>query len=204
MGGSCFCLSPTTLGRALEILKFSRSISVPVLTDEFRCALMDEAKQYPLRPARDTVGKGTDRVYQDMLLQDQLRTDGLFGELVVGFQQLFDEAIQTQLLFSTPVVFNDVMLQKYVPGSGGITPHRDRTDYRHIICLFVLEGMGRFYVADDRRKTNAMEIANLSGDVVLMPGPGFSGLEERPFHYLEDITIERWVFGLRHDQSKLD
>ena len=105
--------------------------------------------------------------------------------------------------FPHPVIFNDVMIQKYEPGSGGITPHRDRTDYRHIICLFVLEGLGRFYISDDRKKSNALEIANLPGDVVLMPGPGFVGLTERPFHYLENITRERWVFGLRHDESKL-
>ena len=191
------------LGRALGLLKHVHAVSVPVLTKEFGGALLEEAKQYPLRPARNSVGNSENRVYQDMLLQDRLQEDGLFDDLVVGFQNLFDAAIANDSPFCSPVVFNDVMLQKYEVGSGGITPHRDRTDYRHIICLFVLAGLGRFYVADDRRKSNAIEVANLPGDVVLMPGPGFSDLAERPFHYLEDISEERWVFGLRHDQSKL-
>ena len=203
MNNPWFSSSPEMLGRAVQILQHVRSISVPILTDQFRCILLEEAKNYPLRPAKNTVGTAKNLVHQDMLLQDELKSDGAFAELVVAFQQHFDEAISGHSYFSAPVIFNDVMLQKYEPEIGGITPHRDRTDYRHIICLFVLEGFGRFYIADDRIKTNAIEIANLPGDVVLMPGPGFIGLNDRPFHYLENITQERWVFGLRHDQSKL-
>ncbi len=191
------------LGKSVEVLRHVRSVSLPILSRELCDSLLAEAKQYPLRLARNTVGTGERRVYQDMLLQDQLKENSLFIELVKEFQKLFDAAMSYTSQFSAPVVFNDVMIQKYPVGSGGITPHRDRTDYRHIICLFVLDGFGRFYVSDDRNKTNAIEIANLPGDVVLMPGPGFVGLNERPFHYLENITSERWIFGLRHDQSKI-
>ena len=204
MNQPLFRTSPETLGQAINILQQIRSLSVPILSDDFRAALLAEAKKYPLRAARDTVGSGANRVYQDMVLQDKLKEDGKFAELVVEFQKLFDEAIKGRNFFSSPVVFNDVMLQKYEPGSAGITPHRDRMDYRHIICLFVLDGYGRFYISDDRKKLNQIEIANVPGDVLLMPGPGFIGLEERPFHYLENITEERWVFGLRHDESKLN
>ncbi len=189
--------------QALNLLRVTRAISIPILTDEFRKALLTAAQQYPMRSARESVGTGVNRVDQDMLLQDQLKTDDSLGELVVDFQHLFDEATEAHPLFPSPVIFNDVMLQKYAPGSGGITPHRDRTDYRHLVCLFVLNGLGRFYIADDRQRTNAVEIANLPGDVLLMQAPGFAGQIARPFHFLENITRERWIFGLRHDQSKL-
>lgn len=203
MNRTLFRTSPETLGRAVSILRHIRTVSVPILTEDFRHALLDEAKMYPLRTVRNTVGTGENQVHQDMLLHDQLKADSLFSELAGEFQTLFDAAVGSLGLFSSRVVFNDVMIQMYEPGSGGITPHRDRTDYRHVICLFVLEGHGRFYISDDRKKTNQLEIANLPGDVLLMPGPGFVGLEQRPYHYLEDITEERWIFGLRHDQSKL-
>jgi hypothetical protein len=36
-----------------------------------------------------------------------------------------------------------------------------------------------------------------------MRAPGFQGSKERPFHYLADIQSTRYVFGLRHDQTKL-
>ena len=194
---------PSDLSGAIDILKCIRAVSLPILTEKFRLALLAEARHYSLRPACETVGSGANTVYQDMLLQDQLDMSGVFGELVYGFQKLFDQAPNVTNHFDGQVIFNDVIIQRYEPGSGGITPHRDRTDYRHIICLFVLKGHGRFYIADDRQKTNQVEILNLPGDVLLMPGPGFANLKHRPFHYLEDITEERWIFGLRHDASKL-
>lgn len=203
MSTSPFVTSPVTLGRAINSLRYLPSVSVPILSDSFRQTLLTDAKRYPLRAARDTVGSGKNQVHQDMVLQDKLDMRGPFGKLVTEFQKLFDRAVDEFNLFSEPVVFNDVMLQKYEVGSRGITPHRDRTDYRHIICLFILAGHGRFFIADDREKNNEIEIANFPGDVLLMPGPGFCELAERPFHYLENVTEDRWVFGLRHDQSKL-
>ena len=195
--------SPPQLAGTIRNLQYVRALSLPILADEFRKALLDEAKQYPLRAARNTVGKGANQVSQDMLLQDQLRSEGLFVRLTNLFQELFDKSLDSNFYFEDRVVFNDLIIQKYEAGSGGITPHLDRTDYRHLICLFVLSGHGRFYISEDRQKKNQIEILNFPGDVILMPGPGFKGLEKRPFHYLEDITEERWVFGLRHDESKL-
>ena len=195
--------SPQQLAGTIRNLQFVRALSLPILADEFRKALLNEARRYRLRAARNTVGKGANQVSQDMLLQDQLRSDGLFVRLTKLFQELFDKSLDYNLYFDDRVVFNDLIVQKYEVGSGGITPHLDRTDYRHVICLFVLSGHGRFYISEDRQKKNQIEILNFPGDVILMPGPGFKGLETRPFHYLEDITEERWVFGLRHDETKL-
>ena len=117
---------------------------------------------------------------------------------------MFDQSVAGTGFFNDGVVFNDWMIQKYVPEALVSLPIATETDYRHMICLFVLAGHGRFYVSDDREKTNQREIANLPGDVILMPGPGFKYLKRRTFHYLEDITEERWIFGLRHDESKLN
>ena len=195
--------SSRQLAGSIRNLQFVRALSLPILADEFRLELLDEASRYPLRAARNTVGKGANQVSQDMLLQDQLRSDGLFARLTKLFQELFDSSVDHRLYFDDRVVFNDMIVQKYEVGSGGITPHLDRTDYRHIICLFVLSGRGRFFIAEDRQKKNQTEISNFPGDVILMPGPGFKNLEKRPFHYLEDIAEERWVFGLRHDETKL-
>ena len=176
---------------------------MPILQERFRRQLLDEASNYPLRRVNSTVGHGRRRVRQQMHLQNELRADGCFAALAVQFQRLFDRAVEQADLFDSPVVFNDWMLQRYATGCIGITPHRDRTDYRHLICLFVLAGCGRFSVSADRQKTQSIEIANLPGDVILMPGPGFKGLESRPFHCVENITADRWIFGLRHDESKI-
>jgi hypothetical protein len=92
------------------------------------------------------------------------------------------------------------MLQRYDVGEVGITPHRDRSAYRNLVCLFVLEGRGRFFVCDDRSAAGAREIPHVAGDVVLMRAPGFQGSEERPFHFVRDIQSSRYVFGLRQER----
>ncbi len=197
-----FCASPRHLAGALAALRTIPALSVPILTDEFRRRLLNEAELVQWRSAKNSIGSGPNVVLQRMLVQDRLDPDGAFADLANGFQSLFNEAISGNDLFADEVVFNDWMLQKYEVGKIGITPHRDRTDYRHIVCLFVLSGHGRFCVSDDRQRSNEQEIANLPGDVVLMPAPGYSGLSERPFHYLENIREQRYVFGLRHDRTK--
>ena len=204
MNSFSFETTPQHLAGAIRLLQHIPALSIPTLSDKFRLALLKEARQYPLREISNYVGSGRNKVRQEMFLQDQLNLHGLFGQLTEEFQTLFDQSVAGTEFFSDGVIFNDWIIQKYEPGSAGITPHRDRTDYRHMICLFVLAGHGRFFVSDDREKTNQREIANLPGDVILMPGPGFKFLERRPFHYLEDITEERWIFGLRHDESKLN
>jgi len=198
-----FRISASHLAGAIALLHNVRALSVPILTENFRRDLLEEARQYPLRKIHNFVGSGNDRVEQQMYLQNQLDTNGHFAQLSSAFQALFDKATYNRQWFDAPVVFNDWMVQKYTTDCVGITAHRDRTDYRHLICLFVLSGHGQFFISSERQRTDQMEIANLPGDVILMPGPGFVGLDARAFHCVENITEERWVFGLRHDESKL-
>ena len=200
---SPFCVSHSHLAGAISTLEYLNAASVPVLSEQFRRALLKEANSYSMRPVRETMGKPGNLVKQKMNVQSELNPDGLFGELATKFQDFFNQSVSQCGFFDGKAIFNDWMLQKYDVGSYGITPHRDRTDYRYIICLFVIEGQGRFYVSNDRQKNGQREIANLPGDVILLPAPGFKGMKERPFHYLEEITEERVVFGLRHDETKL-
>ncbi len=198
-----FKISASHLAGAIALLQEARALSVPILNEKFRLDLLQEARQYPLRAVHNIVGSGINRVEQQMFLQNQLKPDGHFAQLSSAFQTLFDEATQQHQWFDAPVIFNDWMVQKYTTRCVGITAHRDRTDYRHLICLFILSGHGEFFISSDRQRTEQVEVANLPGDVILMPGPGFVGLDKRPFHCVENITEERWVFGLRHDESKL-
>lgn len=134
-----------------------------------------------------------------------LRSDSLYRYLSAFFQELFDAAVKRsqRQLFDGRVTFNDHMLQRYTIGELGISPHRDRTAYRHLICLFVIAGYGRFYVSDDRTGAGAREVANAPGDLIIVRAPGFQESDERPFHYFVDIRSTRYVFGLRHDQTRL-
>jgi len=137
-----------------------------------------------------------------MEVHDRFPPQSRFHELTAAFQRLWDGVLAAarSTPFEGPLVFNDLMLQRYAVGELGITPHRDRTAYRNLVCLFVLSGRGRFYVCDDRGATNAHEIPNAPGDVLLMRAPGFLGSNERPFHFVRDIREPRYVFGLRQER----
>jgi hypothetical protein len=69
------------------------------------------------------------------------------------------------------------------------------------VCLFILEGKGRFFICQDRSGSGAREIPNQPGEVLLMRAPGFLGSQERPFHLVREIQEPRYVFGLRQEQS---
>ena len=186
----------------LETLGRQGALAVPILSDGFRAALLDAARAGSWRPARSLVGKGERLVQQRMEVCDEFPGDSIFHALTAEFQALWDGFLAgiPESPFEGRLVFNDLMLQRYSIGEVGITPHVDRTAYRNVVCLFVLQGEGRFYVCDDRAGHGAREIPHEPGDVVLMRAPGFLGSEERPFHFVRDIRSPRYVFGLRQER----
>lgn len=186
----------------IEILARAGAVAVPALTDEFRRLLLEAARHGRFRAARPLVGRGDRQVCQRMEVCEHFPADSVFHALTREYQRFWDEylAISPSNPFEGRLLFNDLMLQRYSVGEVGITPHRDRSGYRNLVCLFVLEGNGRFYVCDDRNARGAREIPHAAGDVLLMRAPGFQGSEERPFHFVRDIQSPRYVFGLRQER----
>ena len=186
----------------LDRLEREDAIAVPALTDAYRAWLLEEARAAPFREARPVVGRGERLVRQRMGVHDAFGLDSRFRDLTRHYQALWDGWLVsvTPCPFESPLVFNDLMLQVYEPGETGITPHMDRTSYRNLICLFVLEGHGRFGICEDRSGRGARTIVHQPGDVVLTRAPGFRDSDHRPFHFLDRITERRYVFGLRHER----
>ena len=186
----------------LDRLEREDAIALPALTDAYRAWLLDEARAAPFREARPVVGRGERLVRQRMGVHDGFGPDSRFRDLARHYQAVWDTWLSSVAArpFECPLVFNDLMLQVYEPGETGITPHMDRTSYRNLICLFVLEGRGRFGVCEDRSGNGARIIAHEPGDVVLTRAPGFRHSDRRPFHFLDRITERRYVFGLRHER----
>ncbi|MCY4223051.1 MAG: hypothetical protein OXD35_15560 [Thiotrichales bacterium] len=185
----------------LDRLECEDAVAVPALTPAYRAWLMEEARSAPFREARPLVGRGERLVRQCMGVYDGFGPGSRFRDLTRHYQALWDGwlASVAPCPFESRLVFNDLMLQVYRPGEIGITPHRDRVAYRNLICLFVLEGRGRFGICEDRSGRGARIIAHHPGDVVLTRAPGFRGSDRRPFHFLDRITERRYVFGLRHE-----
>ena len=177
---------------------------MPALTGEYRAWLLEEARAVRFREARPVVGQGKRTVLQRMGVYNGFGPDSRFHDLTEAYQAVWDAwlAPMSPSPFESRLVFNDRMLQVYDPGEIGITPHVDRTGYRNLICLFVLEGRGRFGVCRDRSGRGARIIAHEPGDVVLTRAPGFRGSDRRPFHFVDLITERRYVFGLRHERGR--
>ena len=186
----------------LDWLEREDAIAIRALTDGYRAWLLEEARAAPFREARPVVGRGERLVRQRMFVHDGFGPDSRFRDLTARYQAVWDGwlASVTPYPFESRLVFNDLMLQVYEPGETGITPHMDRTAYRSLICLFVLEGRGRFGVCEDRSGRGARIIDHEPGDVVLTRAPGLRGSDYRPFHFLDRITERRYVFGLRQER----
>ena len=186
----------------LDRLQREDAIAVPALTAEYRAWLLEEARAVQFREARPVVGHGERLVRQRMGVHNDFGPDSRFLDLTRHYQSVWDGWLASMVSspFESKLVFDDLMLQVYEPGEIGITPHMDRTGYRNLICLFVLEGRGRFGICRDRSGSGVRIIDHEPGDVVLTRAPGFRGSGHRPFHFLDRITERRYVFGLRHER----
>jgi len=54
---------------AIQMLHHICAVSVPILTDDFRQELLEEAQNYPLRYIKISMGSGKNEVGQGMFLQ---------------------------------------------------------------------------------------------------------------------------------------
>ena len=199
-----FIMQPLDGKTIVRRLESDAALSLPLLDIDYCAWLVRQAQQMSWRDARPLVGKPPNEVLQRMEVCEHFPSDSIFRDLVSAFQALCERAFFDcdPYPFESPLVFNDLMLQRYSVGEIGITPHRDRTDYRNLIVLFVLAGIGRFRICADRSGVDAVEIANRSGDVILTQAPGFLHCHRRPFHAMDRILEPRYVFGLRYDRSK--
>ena len=188
----------------LDRLEREDALAVPALTGGYRAWLLEEAYAVRFREARPVVGRAS---VPSASAWACTTASGLPAVFTIspgrtrrcGTPWL---APMNPCPFESRLVFNDRMLQVYEPGETGITPHMDRTAYRNLICLFVLEGRGRFGVCPDRSGRGARIVAHEPGDVVLTRAPGFRGSGRRPFHFVDRITERRYVFGLRHERAE--
>lgn len=192
--------TPAALGAALERLRGAEAVSLPILSAAARRSLRAAAAGLPYRAATPVVGEGARRVHQDFELTVAFTPGDPFERLAAAFGDLVARAAArlTPNPLSGGFVFNDLILQRYPAGAGGITPHRDHLKYRELVALISLAGQGRFTLSADRAGAGAREVPLAPGSALLMVAPGFAGGSRRPFHALADITQERYSLGLRY------
>jgi hypothetical protein len=194
---------PATLARLLARLAAEDAAAGPFLTEGSRRALCAATADLAFRTARPVVGEGERAVRKDFEICTAIPP----AHPLHALRRATDQALRAALArFEPPVrrggfALNDLVVQRYRPGSAGITPHRDHLRYRGLVALVLLEGDGAFAVCADRAGTAARDIATRPGDLILMRAPGLFDRADRPFHFLRGISIGRLSIGLRHDAT---
>ena len=95
---------------------------------------------------------------------------------------------------------NEVGVTHYVPGSIGITAHKDGKWYRRVVVVATVYGRAPFAICRSRDPQDIVERwISTPGDLVLMRGPGLAGARDgRPFHLVEGPRRgERLSLGIR-------
>jgi hypothetical protein len=194
-----FILHDFDITKILEELSAVGTTSVRILNEDFRKVLLKEAEGYTYKPEEETVGSKERIVRQQMGSFEEFSDGSKYALLKKSFQTLLDGCVAEleTYPFETRLSFNSIVLQRYQEGSLGITPHRDRLMYINLVCIFNIDGRGRFFICSDRSGRDAREIDASPGNVVFMKAPGFFRSKDRPFHFVTDIQETRYTFGLR-------
>ena len=70
---------------------------------------------------------------------------------------------------------NEVAIQRYQPGSLGITPHRDQRQFAQLVAVVTIAGSAAFTLCRNRSGDPIQTWQANEGSLVLLRGPGLAG-----------------------------
>jgi hypothetical protein len=78
---------------------------------------------------------------------------------------------------------NHAAVQRYQPGTQGISPHLDGRRFRYLVAIFTVTGSAHFALCADRAGRVLSQWQAGAGSLILMRGPGLAGIADgRPLH----------------------
>ncbi len=193
---------PAAMAAALDRVAHEDAAVVPLLTPAECQEFIDAGADLAFRSAKPVIGEGERAVYQDFDICLSIPQAHRLWQLTQAVERLIAAALGIMAeppLETLPL--NDLVLQRYPPGARGITPHRDHVRYVGLVAIVQLSGDGRFGLCDDRSGAGDRVLDAGPGDGILMRAPGFGGSKQRPFHFLDGITVERYSLGIRSDKT---
>jgi hypothetical protein len=101
---------------------------------------------------------------------------------------------------------NEVAIQRYQPGSLGITPHRDQRRYAVLVAVITVAGSAPFTLCRNRAGDPIRTWQANEGSLVLLRGPGLAGDPDgRLMHLVGSPTGShpRMSIGIRMDTVTL-
>ncbi len=193
---------PEAMAAALDQVAREDAAVVPLLTPAECQEFIDAGADLAFRSAKPVIGEGERAVYQDFDICLSIPRPHRLWQLTQAVERLIAAALGTMAeppLETLPL--NDLVLQRYPPGARGITPHRDHVRYVGLVVIVQMSGDGRFGLCADRSGADARVLDAGPGDGILMRAPDFGRAKDRPFHFLDGITVERYSLGMRSDKT---
>ena len=200
-----FKIYEETINRLAQgLIKISENkknyISLKFISNDFLLKLIKQVSTFEYRKAKPVVGNS---VSQDFEVCFPAPKIGCIEILSNAIENLFIKS--TKLIKNPPiqkVQFNDIAIQKYLPDSSGISPHKDHKKYISVIIIVTLSGKSKFYLCQNRDGRNAQVVDDTPGNIVILPATGFKMINNnfvRPIHFVSDITDGRLSIGLRQN-----
>ena len=177
-------------------------VSLNFISNDFLLKLVGQVLTFEYRKAKPIVGNS---VSQDFEVCFPAPKIGCIEILSNAIENLFVKSIK--LIKDPPipqVQFNDIAIQKYLPYSSGISPHKDHKKYVSVIIIITLSGNSKFYLCQNRDGSNSQVIDDTPGNIVILPTTGFKMINHdfvRPIHFVSDITDGRLSMGLRQNSE---
>ena len=200
-----FKIYEETINRLAQgLIKISENkknyISLKFISNDFLLKLIKQVSTFEYRKAKPVVGNS---VSQDFEVCFPAPKIGCIEILSNAIENLFIKS--TKLIKNPPiqkVQFNDIAIQKYLPYSSGISPHKDHKKYISVIIIVTLSGKSKFYLCQNRDGRNAQVVDDTPGNIVILPATGFKMINNnfvRPIHFVSDISDGRLSIGLRQN-----
>ena len=200
-----FKIYEETINRLAQgLIKISENkknyISLKFISNDFLLKLIKQVSTFEYRKAKPVVGNS---VSQDFEVCFPAPKIGCIEILSNAIENLFIKS--TKLIKNPPiqkVQFNDIAIQKYLPYSSGISPHKDHKKYISVIIIVTLSGKSKFYLCQNRDGRNAQVVDDTPGNIVILPATSFKMINNnfvRPIHFVSDITDGRLSIGLRQN-----
>lgn len=195
--------NPEGMAKALEDLPTQGAVSISLLNENACNILLQEAEKLEFRRCRDVIGDGEKAVTQDFSISLNFSKKSRLDEFAAAFERQLNKAFEiiNPQPFPTPFHFNDRAMLIYEKDSTGISPHRDLVCFHGVVAILTLVGEADFYICDDRHKTNSRHFKASQGEMIIMRGVNYAGMDDRPFHYVENVNSRRVGFGLRYNAT---
>lgn len=175
-------------------------LSLPFFSPDEIASLIKQATTLPMRQATAKVGTPGREVSQDFDICFPAPRKGPLDKLA-GLLEAAVDACDAPIGLDQ-FSLNDVAVQHYLKGSGGIGIHRDALRYKGLVFIITLAGESRLCLCDDREGNGAVPIDDSPGMLTILSAPGFCGREgeaARPLHFVDQVSGGRLSIGLRHD-----